>query len=72
MTTAVRRAKNARASKCEKGKECGKFYTYLGRYDNYTSNPNGFFPFPPPYPGPPLSYFNSPATVGMYGVLRNQ
>jgi hypothetical protein len=45
---ANRRAKNRLASVCNNGNEtystCGKFYQYLGRYNNYTSNPNGFFP----------------------------
>jgi len=42
-----RRAKNRLATVCGgvNGK-CGTFYQYLGRYDNYTSNPNGFFPYP--------------------------
>jgi hypothetical protein len=26
--------------------QCGAFYSYLGRYNNYTENPNGYFPFP--------------------------
>jgi hypothetical protein len=47
-STANRRAKNRLASVCGGGNsQCGAFYTYLGRYDNYTSNPNGYFPYPP-------------------------
>jgi len=45
----VRRAKNRLATVCD-GNQCGAFYTYLGRYDNYTSNPNGYFVFPPVVP----------------------
>ena len=57
---ANRRAKNRLATVCNTGK-CGRFYTYLGRYDNYTSNPNGFFPFPPnEFPGQPVSTFVGP------------
>jgi hypothetical protein len=56
---ANRRAKNRLASVCQQG-SCGSFYTYLGRYDNYTSNPNGYFPFP--QSGTPTGKFISPAT----------
>lgn len=44
---ANRRAKNRLATVCggPNGK-CGQFYQYLGRYDNYTGNPNGYFPYP--------------------------
>lgn len=41
-----RRAKNRLATICSAEKPCGKFYPYLGRYDNYTENPNGYFPYP--------------------------
>jgi hypothetical protein len=59
--TSNRRAKNRIATVCQ-GKQCGQFYTYLGRYDNYTSNPNGYFPYPPnQFPGKPLVTFVSPA-----------
>jgi hypothetical protein len=47
-STSNRRAKNRLATVCggvNNGK-CGMFYTYLGRYDNYTENPNGYFPYP--------------------------
>ena len=46
-STANRRAKNRLASVCggENGR-CGAFYTYLGRYNSYTENPNGYFPYP--------------------------
>jgi hypothetical protein len=60
---ATRRAKNRLSSVCggENGR-CGRFYTYLGRYNRYTENPNGYFPFPPnQYPGKPLTTFISPA-----------
>jgi hypothetical protein len=60
---ANRRAKNRLASVCggPDGK-CGPFYPYLGRYNNYTENPNGYFPYPPnPFPGTPTKIFISPA-----------
>ena len=58
-----RRAKNRVATVCQSN-ECGRFYTYLGRYSNYTNNPNGYFPYPSaPQPlGKPLGTFTSPAT----------
>jgi hypothetical protein len=72
-STSVRRAKNRLSSVCTKNESCGQFYTYLGRYNNYTSNQNGFFPYPPSqYTGKIISKFNSPATVSMYGVLKHQ
>jgi len=37
-----RRAKNRIATVCNDN-NCGAFYQYLGRYDNYTGNPNGYF-----------------------------
>jgi hypothetical protein len=44
-TIANRRAKNRLASICKDNEsQCGPFYQYLGRYNNYTGNPNGFFP----------------------------
>ncbi len=46
QSTAVRRAKNIKAAVCGPKIPCGQFYNYLGRYDNYTSNPNGYFAFP--------------------------
>jgi hypothetical protein len=62
-STANRRAKNRLASVCNNGNEtystCGKFYQYLGRYNNYTSNSNGFFI---PNPTNPSMTFISPAT----------
>jgi hypothetical protein len=60
---ANRRAKNRLASVCggSDGK-CGPFYSYLGRYNNYTENQNGYFPYPPnPFPGKPTQIFVSPA-----------
>ena len=43
-----RRAKNRIASVCSGTTgQFGTFYTYLGRYNNYTENPNGYFPYPP-------------------------
>jgi len=42
-----RRAKNRVASICNQdGASCGAFYQYLGRYNNYGVNPNGYFPYP--------------------------
>jgi hypothetical protein len=71
-STAVRRAKNRSAAVCQSN-QCGQFYNYLGRYDNYTGNPNGYFPYPPaPSSGALLAKFNSPATVGSFGVLNSQ
>ena len=60
---ANRRAKNRLASVCaEENGKCGIFYTYLGRYNRFTENPNGYFPFPPnQYPGQPYKTFVSPA-----------
>ena len=40
-----RRAKNRLATVCGDNK-CGQFYMYLGLYDNYTGNPNGYFVYP--------------------------
>jgi hypothetical protein len=38
-----RRAKNRMASVCnEPNSRCGRFYPFLGRYDSYTENPNGY------------------------------
>ena len=45
-STSNRRAKNRLATVCNKNdnyNNCGSFYQYLGRYDNYTGNPNGYF-----------------------------
>jgi len=60
---ANRRAKNRLASVCTNGNsQCGAFYQYLGRYDNYTGNPNGYFPYPiNTYNGQPVKNFVSPA-----------
>lgn len=60
-STSVRRAKNRVATVCD-GNKCGVFYTYLGRYDNYTSNPNGYFVYPQPE-GTQLSKYNYPVTI---------
>jgi len=46
-STSNRRAKNRLATVCSNNTQCGAFYPYLGRYDNYTGNPNGYFPYPP-------------------------
>jgi hypothetical protein len=61
--TSNRRAKNRSASVCvDNNSQCGAFYTYLGRYDNYTGNPNGYFPYPPAKnPGKQVTTFVSPA-----------
>jgi hypothetical protein len=60
---ATRRAKNRLASVCYKSDgQCGPFYKFLGRYNNYTGNPNGYFPFPPAQnAGKPVTTFISPA-----------
>jgi len=58
---ANRRAKNRLASVCLENSHCGQFYQYLGRYDNYTGNPNGYFPFPQ-QPGTPTGTYISSAT----------
>jgi hypothetical protein len=42
---ANRRAKNRLASVCGDNSNCGPFYQYLGRYNNYTGNPNGYFQY---------------------------
>jgi hypothetical protein len=56
-----RRAKNRLASICTDNK-CGPFYQYLGRYNHFTENPNGYFPYPQnQYNGKPLTQFVSPA-----------
>lgn len=43
----ARRAKNRLATVCGDNK-CGQFYNYLGLYDNYLYNPNGYFVYPLP------------------------
>ena len=45
-STSNRRAKNRLATVCNTNNTCGQFYTYLGMYDNYTGNPNGYFVYP--------------------------
>ena len=59
-STSVRRAKNRVATVCNTNK-CGRFYTYLGRYNTYTSNQNGYFVYPVT-PGTPTGTWVSPAT----------
>jgi hypothetical protein len=61
-STSVRRSKNRIASICQNN-QCGAFYTYLGRYDKYTSNPNGYFPYPQQSSGT----YISPATLSSFG-----
>ena len=46
-SVSTRRAKNRLATVCGDNK-CGQFYNYLGLYDNYTGNPNGYFVYPLP------------------------
>jgi len=41
-TIANRRSKNRLSSVCSPEHTCGQFYNYLGLYDNYTSNPDGY------------------------------
>jgi hypothetical protein len=67
---ANRRAKNRLASVCGgENRKCGQFYTYLGRYNRYTENPNGFFPYPPSqYPGAPVTTFVSSGTTN-FGTI---
>ena len=68
-STAVRRAKNRLATVCGPDNKCGVFYMYLGLYDNYTGNPNGYFPFPlPPQPPVTLPY----EVTGNYRLTSNQ
>jgi hypothetical protein len=57
-SVAIRRAKNRLATVCTPQQNCGQFYNYLGLYDNYTGNPNGYFPFP----RPPSQNIATPAT----------
>jgi hypothetical protein len=45
-TIANRRAKNRLASICKPDAQCGNFQPYLGRYNGYTWNVNGYFPYP--------------------------
>jgi hypothetical protein len=45
-SVANRRAKARLASVCSPTEHCGKFYPFLGRYSNYTENPNGYFTAP--------------------------
>ena len=45
-SVATRRAKNRLATVCGKENKCGQFYQYLGLYDNYLYNPNGYFVYP--------------------------
>lgn len=60
--TSNRRAKNRLATVCGGvNNKCGTFYQYLGRYDNYTGNPNGYFPYPV-QSGEKTGIFISPAT----------
>jgi hypothetical protein len=53
-----RRAKNRLATVCGPEK-CFPCYMTLGQYSNYTHNPNGFIPCPPPIPIPSGSYLFS-------------
>ena len=71
-STSVRRAKIRLATNCNNDmRSCGAFYKHLGRYANYTSNPNGFF-IPRPPSAPVVRKFNPSATVSMFGVLPQQ
>lgn len=63
-SVANRRAKNRLATVCGPKHDCGQFYNYLGLYDNYTGNPNGYFPFPPNQNGgTQVGTYISPATM---------
>ena len=44
-STSNRRAKNRLATVCS-ANSCGQYYQYLGRYNSYTENPNGYFVYP--------------------------
>ena len=49
QSTANRRAKNRLATVCKaslQSENCCSFYNYLGKYNNYLYNPNGFVPIP--------------------------
>jgi hypothetical protein len=48
QSTANRRAKNRLSTICGPQKMCGNFYNYLGRYDPYLYNPNGYIQVPTP------------------------
>ena len=69
-----RRAKNRLSTVCiGNNAQCGSFYQYLGRYNNYTENQNGYFPYPPPQnPGKQVSKFVSPATIDNFGVTPSK
>ena len=64
-STANRRAKNRIASVYYNSNgtnnSCCNYYQYLGRYNNYTANPNGFF-IPNPTNSNSNTIFISPAT----------
>lgn len=45
-STSNRRAKNRLATVCSPANSCGSYYQYLGRYNSYTENPNGYFVYP--------------------------
>ena len=45
---ANRRAKNRLATVCGSNNKCFPCYNSLGQYSNFTNNPNGFVPCPPP------------------------
>jgi len=63
---ANRRARNRLASVCGgENSKCGKFYTYLGRYNHWTENPNGYFPYPV-QPGQKTGIWISPASVDSF------
>jgi len=61
-STSNRRAKNRLATSCGAQNQCGQFYNYLGLYDKYTGNPNGYFVYPRPLQ--PTGTYISPASIG--------
>jgi hypothetical protein len=70
-SVANRRAKNRIASVCNNN-NCGKFYTYLGRYNKFLYNPNGYFVYPQPIITPntePDGRYQS--IVSLYGNVYN-
>ena len=69
-----RRAKNRLSTVCTgNNAQCGAFYQYLGRYNNYTENQNGYFPYPPAQNhGKQVIKFVSSATVDNFGVTPSK
>jgi hypothetical protein len=62
-STSARRAKMRLATSCNKNQQCGKFYPYLGLFDNYTGNPNGYYPYLTP--SELIQYKNNPPRLNI-------